>query len=406
MVPVPLRLRARDAIVAWVACAVPRVVLFLAQWPNVRLEASSLDFPGGQAASDLHTPLWPPAFEAIAELLWRAAGGHPFVYGLELIAVHALVGVAVLWIARALSLSVRASWIAVAGVALLPYYVATAVRQVDVGVIIALSALAVAVLARWWVSASERWLSAVGAAAAAFVWFLARAEAGVVIVMIFAWAWSREPVSRHRVARAAALFGLCLLGWSGMNAVRFGHFTPFPAHGGYHLWVANHPGAAEELWRRDFNPSLVVEPPGAADVATGDVYATDAAASRAAWSFVVAHPGEVLRALAPKVYRYWDPQLDDQTPHSTVQRVAYTVPYAIYLPLAVVGAVWLWRRREGWPLALLTSVIVGYWAPHVLLYGLIRHRMTVEWALVILAAVAVDALFLRAATAYSLRRDD
>ena len=169
MNPVALRPQSRDAVVAWAVCAMPRLALFLAQWPNVRLDASSLDFAGGQAFSDLHTPLWPPAFEAIAELLWRVAGGHPFVYGLELIAVHALVGVAVLWMARALLLSVRASWIAVAGVALLPYYVATAVRQVDVGVIVAISALAVAVLARWWARESERWSSAAGAAAAAFV---------------------------------------------------------------------------------------------------------------------------------------------------------------------------------------------------------------------------------------------
>lgn len=402
-----VRLRWRDAALAWAACVVPRLALFLAQWPNVRLEASSLDFPGGQAASDLSTPLWPPFFEALAELLWRLGGGHLFLYGLELIAVHALVGVAVLSIARALSLSPRASWLAVAGVALLPYYVATSVRQVDVGAIVAISALAVAVMAEWWARGSARARWTVGVAVAALLWFLARAEAIGPIALIFALAWWLPGrLTRARVVAASAAFTVLLVAWSGVNAARFGHFTPLPAHGGYHLWVGNHPGAAEELWRRDFNPTLVVEPPGGADVPPEDAYATDAAASRAGWAFIVGQPAAFLRALPVKIYRYWDPQLDEQTPHSTVQRWAYTAPYVVYLPLAVFGGVMLWRRRSWWPLGVLTAVIVGYWAPHVLLYGLIRHRMTVEWALIILAAVALDALLPRVEAAYSLRRDD
>jgi hypothetical protein len=70
------------------------------------------------------------------------------------------------------------------------------------------------------------------------------------------------------------------------------------------------------------------------------------------------------------------------------------VQFAVLVPLAIAGGVLLWRRKEPlfavavWPL-LVTFVAATAFATT-------RYRVTAEVAIVILAAVALDALWARA----------
>jgi hypothetical protein len=68
-----------------------------------------------------------------------------------------------------------------------------------------------------------------------------------------------------------------------------------------------------------------------------------------------------------------------------------------------VGALW---RTNRWALLWLGIVVIGYLLPHLLAFGMIRFRMSVEWATLILAAVGVDVLARAASPAYPLQRND
>lgn len=400
----PSRSGWRDAGIAWLIYLLPRVVTVWLAWPSVRIDTSSTAVVDGVLLTDLRTPLWPPFYDAFAEVMWRLSMGRPAWYIAAHIAMQATLGVSVSVIGRAMGLTSRATWGAVIACALLPYFVATSLRQIDVGVVIAMAAWFTAVVVAWRSTRRHRLVLDAAVAFAALLLFLTRADAALMVAGVYAavWWWPGA-LPRGRVLMSAGILALLLIGWTGVNAWRFGVITPLPAHGGYHFWVGNHPGVAADLSDRRFNPTNVAPPPGDAVDAS---YASSDSSRRAAWAFIRQHPADAALALVPKTLRYWDAQLDEQTAHSFGQRVAYSVPYVIYLPLAILGAIVLWRRRLWFPLALLVAVIVGYWLPHLALYGLIRHRMTVEWALLILAAVAADALLPATRAAYSLRRDE
>jgi len=400
--PESSRMPWRDGLLAWAVCLTPRLALFLWAWPNVRLDSSSVQFLNGAIVTDIATPMWPPAYEACAEILWRLVGGHAFGFGLGHLAVHALAGVFVLSVCRSLELSGRARWLAVIATALLPYYVSASTTQVDVGVLVAVAAAFTATMCRWCVERNARASQVLVTACAAMLLFLTRANAVTMIVALYAVVYVRVgPVQRRGVFASAVIFVVMLGIWSAVTLVRFGAFTPFPANVGSNLWVGNHDGVAETLAGRSFNPTDVRGPHARSD----PFYDADAVTTRAARNYMRSHPGETVMNAVRKAGRYWDWRLDTLNPHSVSQELAYSMPYLLMLWLGAIGARELWRAHR-MALAVLSAVSLGYFAPHVLAYGMIRHRMSVEWATLILAAVGADVLARAASTTYSLRRDD
>lgn len=390
-------------LLAWLLCFVPRAAALAALWPNVTVNTSSVAFGGTTLLSDLDTPMWPPAYGAFAEAVWTVVQPHWFLYMLLHAAVHALCGVFALSICRSLHLNARAQWLAVAAVAVLPYYVFVSISQIDVGVLVTVAAAFAAMSARWLISTRRG--DVLATAAVAMLLFLTRANALSMIVAVYAVLMAIAPQQRARLIASATVFAAMLTLWSAVNLERFGVFTPMPANVGSNLWVGNHPGVAEELAGRALNPTDVGGPPAPGD----PYYDADHVMSSEARRYMADHPAETLANAVRKAARYWDWRLDELNPHSRLQEAAYTLPFLVMIACALIGARELWRRNRP-ALAVLAAVILGYMAPHLMAYGMIRHRMSVEWAVLIVAAVGADAL-LRAtglarttSTAYSLHR--
>ena len=98
-------------------------------------------------------------------------------------------------------------------------------------------------------------------------------------------------------------------------------------------------------------------------------------------------------ALVPlKFARYWDWTLGGNVPHSQAEQWAYTIPYLVLLVLGSLGVVRLWRDGHRSALAFLLIVMAGYMLPHLAVFGLIRMRMSVEWALILVGAAAMGEL--------------
>ncbi|MEI6246523.1 MAG: hypothetical protein WCQ64_15955, partial [Acidobacteriota bacterium] len=197
---------------------------------------------------------------------------------------------------------------------------------------------------------------------------------------------------RRAGARAAAVFIAVLLAWSAANAVRFGRFTPLPANAGQNLVIGHRPTIAAQLTDRTFNPALepaVVEP---SSDGGGSLYDIDAAAAALAWRRIRDEPAAALALVPLKALRYWDWVLGRVPPHSRLEHLAYTAPYLALLLLAPSGAVQLWRTGRRSALAFLLIVMVGYMLPHLVVFGLIRMRMSVEWALILVGAAAMGEL--------------
>jgi len=257
------------------------------------------------------------------------------------------------------------------------------VRQLDVGVFATVASLAAAALAGsgaragWWASA----------------WFLSRPESLVATIGLGVWRWrTTDAEGRRGVLRALGIFGAVLLTWSAANFVRFGDFTPLSANAGMNLAIGHGPGVAARLGDRTFNPAL--EPGTLDQTRTPDqpAYESDRAARDLAFARIGDDPATALALVPLKFMRYWDWRLGDNPPHSRVEHLAYSVPYLALLMLASAGAVWLWRAGHRAALIFLLIVMAGYTLPYLAVFGLIRMRMSVEWALILVGAAAVGEL--------------
>ena len=101
--------------------------------------------------------------------------------------------------------------------------------------------------------------------------------------------------------------------------------------------------------------------------------------------------------LAARVTRTWGLFWPGQVPEGRAKWVTYAgvAVYVLLLPLAAFGLVTLRRRRV--PVWAVTAPLVVVTVASLLTYGSVRFRHTAELALVVLAAVAIDALLRRRA---------
>jgi hypothetical protein len=203
---------------------------------------------------------------------------------------------------------------------------------------------------------------------------------------------------RDRLVRAgtAGLAALVVVApWIGFNLARFEAPTTLSTNDGLTLLGANcddvYDGSSTGFW--SLRCGLAVQPEGDASVRSE-------AQRDAAFDYIGSHQRDLPRVMAIRVARVWSLYAPDQMAWLNQgegrERWASWAGFWTYLallPLAVVGGAILRRRGVRiWPLVG-TIVIVTLTA--ALFYGIVRFRVPAEVAIVVLAAVGIDAAWAR-----------
>ncbi|OWY62274.1 hypothetical protein B7486_59315, partial [cyanobacterium TDX16] len=128
----------------------------------------------------------------------------------------------------------------------------------------------------------------------------------------------------------------------------------------------------------------------------------DVPAAEAARAYYRDHQGELPKVLAARIARVWGVWPDvqqtvdldaDVENRGRAASWAGQLAYWALLPLGVVGLVAMWRRRQSVLPVLALAGVVTFAA--VITFGVTRYRATFEPALVLVAAVGLDALLRR-----------
>ena len=116
-------------------------------------------------------------------------------------------------------------------------------------------------------------------------------------------------------------------------------------------------------------------------------------ASGDAFEYALDHVERLPLVAGARVLRTWGVFWPGQIPEGRSEWVTWlgVALYVLLLPLAIYGIVVL--RRRGAPLAVIVSPLVVVTLTSLVSYGSVRFRHTAELALVVLAAVALDALW-------------
>jgi len=390
--------RAHPLLLAWLVCLAPRL-LFAATFP---LAADYTYFLSGRTSS-----YWYPAYEAFATLMWKAVRGHLAAYVALHAAIHACIGPLVHQLSRLLGFPASTAWLGVLGVATLPYYVSLGGRQPQPGIVIPLLA-AVMVSLLLWMRSRFRFRLGVSFCVLSAALISIRPNAALTVAAFLTFALlSRAPGSPETrgpgepgeagtpgARRAVALSGALIVVLLAVLAVLVPHagarFSLLPGYPGLNLYMGNNPHVSEFLDRHDIDSlQATLFERGFPDGVRPDLPGSDERFRRAALEYMAAHPWQTLRNTFFKAVRYWDYRLDDADLTPWYWNLAYTIPALVYGGMAVMGAAILWRRREIPALGLLGAAISTYWLPHAITFGAPRMRMTTEFLLVILSAVAV-----------------
>ena len=243
---------------------------------------------------------------------------------------------------------------------------------------------------------------------------LTRAEGillGIVVVVPLAM-WLRNLTARERIARIGVALGVALVvvaPWTIRNALRFHAFVPVSNNVATLIDGANcdatYGGSQIGLWRETFSTLDVGLGPAFAQARycfvgfdIRDPHFDEAKAAsadtRAGLRYARHHLGSLPKVAAVRVLRTWGLYAPSQQvnfeslegrPRSWQLRG--TQMYWVLLPLALVGAVLLRRRRRAiWPLAA-TAITVTIVAATT--YGQQRFRIAAEPAILVLAAVTI-----------------
>lgn len=278
---------------------------------------------------------------------------------------------------------------------------------------------------------------------------LTRAELGVsvaiaaIVVLVAARSWRMV----RSVAAVTVLAVLVVAPWAAHNTIRFGQFVPisngfgttltstycsellentvgywsFPCQARAREEVlaefrAEHPDAVPLAPGRTATLQIEGYPPFEVDGDT--IYAElddatlDGLLADYAIDFAREHPGYVLRSVPARlgrvlgIYRpiqqiHLDELVDGrQRPIALASWAAY---YAL-LPVVVIGAVALWRRRRA-ELVLLATPLLGALAAVTLTFGNTRYRAVGEPALAVAAAIGIVVVVAWLRTAWNDRDD-
>jgi hypothetical protein len=397
------RLEATPAVarfgLAWVLCLVPRSIAVWGMGPI----GDYLQFTDPTARTEA---FWYPAYEALAHLLWAISGGILGVYVALHLALHAALGPLVYSTCVRLKLPALTGWLAVFGVALLPYYISLAARQPQVGVVISFVAGALLVFLRWRDS-DLAWRHGLTFALFGFFSALLRPNLLLSVGALYALALGctaigspgfdagGRPRATGRILASGAVLGLLLVGLAAVSKVHTGHASPFAPVAGHNLYLGHNERLGEYLRRHDIlSVEDIVRDHGfpAEAAAIENIYERDPVLGRLGLDYALQHPGETIVNTGLKALRYWDVRLEDAENNPLLWNLAFTGPYLVYGSLALLGTWWMLRDGRGLALAILAALLVSYWIPHLVLFPTIRMRMTTEFVLIVLAAYAAGRL--------------
>lgn len=193
------------------------------------------------------------------------------------------------------------------------------------------------------------------------------------------------------IGGAAAAVVLVVGPWIGWNLARFEKSVTFSTNDGITICGANlrqvYFGTGTGLWALDC--ALL-------DVPAGDRSVASAALRRRGLEFIGDHLDRLPIVVAARIGRVWSvyapgQMVDYNTGEGRERWMSWSgvAAWWLFVPLAVVGAVRL--RKRGTPLWPLTSQFVIVTLTAATVYGLVRFRVPADVAVVVLAAVALDA---------------
>ncbi len=114
---------------------------------------------------------------------------------------------------------------------------------------------------------------------------------------------------------------------------------------------------------------------------------------RAAWEFVMSHPGRVVQLAGLKLARFWSPWPNAAEFRDWKLSVPLTLFFLLTIGLAAYGG---WQsRHRGWLCALTVGPLVYFTCLHTIFVGSIRYRLPAEYPLTILVAIGIRQLLQR-----------
>ncbi|HWC37435.1 MAG TPA: glycosyltransferase family 39 protein, partial [Acidimicrobiales bacterium] len=246
-----------------------------------------------------------------------------------------------------------------------------------------------------------RLLTAAGLGAVCGLATLARAEVVLLAPLLAGWLLISKRLAtwRSRLTSAAAVLvgsGLVIAPWFGYNLARFQDTTFVSTNDGIALLGSNchaaYYGTAVGSTSLSPGDCLPVNAPPGDDSAVARVYRDRA------FTYMGAHLQRLPVVLAARVGRDWSLFRPQDAVSETEGRPWWATEWglAVYYPLlalAIGGAVVLWRRRAPvWPLLVPPIIVILSTAVS---YGQLRFRVEAEPVLVVLASVALAAIFSR-----------
>ena len=182
---------------------------------------------------------------------------------------------------------------------------------------------------------------------------------GMLLFVPLAGLWL---LARRDVARATALavgVAVVLLPWVARNHAVHGRFVLTAAHGGVTFWTGNNALArgegdlaANPEMKRARNALEAIHPGSTPQEMDGIYY-------REALTFITTRPLDWLALEAKKLFYTIVPIGPSYLLHSPRYRLGSWIPYALLVPLALVGVIRLGRRASVlWPVLLMAASVV------------------------------------------------
>jgi hypothetical protein len=345
---------------------------------------------------------WYSGFQLIMDLLWHWTGGRASYLVLIQVAVFSILLIPIKSIAADLGLSANRRIFAFAAVVFLPYYVATSANQPQVAWSIGLATLSIWSILRWRRN-KYSWNDGLLFLVIAVVTCLFRpsilpALLGALLTMIL---FCRECRRRTVLLAAAMYFSLFLIhqlsvpmqslnpsGNPSWASYCVKTLTPFPYLTGYNLYLSNSPytfdfvkqhsnGSFEGyIWERLPMPEHIADPYDREG---------NAILTKHAIKWISENPGDAVLGIFAKLYKFLEPVLPDSASRRLSDNLLYTLPYIFYFGF-FVRRMFDFSPARNINQTILLGALFGFLLPHLLIFGLVRMRMTFEFAIILIAA--------------------
>jgi len=233
----------------------------------------------------------------------------------------------------------------------------------------------------------------VTAAAAGLAVFVRPTYGAFVLVALAVDTLRRRKLLRPVVILLA--IALFTVPWTLRSAIAIGApRAPLAPYSCLAIWMGNNPYAPGSTIAPDGRSWWSVQPPdvqaliwGRPEIEQGRIFCEQA------FEFLSADPARSLGWWMTKWSWYWwvSPQAGQFYPDTALR--IYLVAWLAIAALAIIGALSLWRSRERrWDVALILALAIPISLAQSFVYVDGRHRMEIEWAILVLSAIGLTAL--------------